>query len=453
MPAQFAAEIFVRLDSLHERHIGVDALTLDGVGASDHGRFGHRLVQDQRALDLGRAEPVSGNVDDVVHPSGDPEVAVFITPGAVPGEVEAGEPREVGVEEPLVVSVHGAHLPGPGTGEAEVSGNGALEPLPRVVHDPGFHTEERQGGRTRLQSGRAGKGGDQNAARLGLPPGVHDGDARATHDPVIPLPSLRVDGFPDRAEQPQAAARRAEHRIVSLLHQRPDRRRRGVEDVDLVLVDDLPEPSGIGIRRHPLEHEGGRPVRKGAVHDVRMAGDPPHIRRAPVDIAIVIVEHVAMSHGGIEDVASGGMQHALRLAGGAGGVQDEQRVFGVHLFRWAVLRSRLHEVVVPVVAARLPPHITPRTANHHDMLDARGAVARRVAVRLEGDPAAASDSLVGRDQDLAGRIVDSVTEGLGRKPAEHHRVDRPDPCAREHRDDRLRDHGHVDADAIALHHS
>ena len=38
-----------------------------------------------------------------------------------------------------------------------------------------------------------------------------------------------------------------------------------------------------------------------------------------------------------EEVARGGVQHALRFAGGAGGVEDEQRVFAVNV---GSLRSR-----------------------------------------------------------------------------------------------------------------
>ena len=46
-------------------------------------------------------------------------------------------------------------------------------------------------------------------------------------------------------------------------------------------------------------------------------------------------------------------------------------------------------------------------------------------------------------------VLNSRRQFLGRKTAEHHRMDRPDTRAGQHRDQRLRDHGHVDDDAIA----
>ncbi len=47
------------------------------------------------------------------------------------------------------------------------------------------------------------------------------------------------------------------------------------------------------------------------------------------------------------------------------------------------------------------------------------------------------------------RVVDAVAERLGGEAAEDDRMRRPDPGAGEHRDRQLRDHRHVDRDAVA----
>ena len=44
---------------------------------------------------------------------------------------------------------------------------------------------------------------------------------------------------------------------VASLDQRTDRRRRGVEDADLAVLDDLPEPAGIRVGRHALKDDFG----------------------------------------------------------------------------------------------------------------------------------------------------------------------------------------------------
>jgi hypothetical protein len=57
---------------------------------------------DERRLDLGGGQPVPGDVDDVVDPAGDPEVAVLVPPGAIAYEVNMrAEPLEVRLDEPV----------------------------------------------------------------------------------------------------------------------------------------------------------------------------------------------------------------------------------------------------------------------------------------------------------------------------------------------------------------
>ncbi len=202
--------------------------------------------------------------------------------------------------------------------------------------------------RAGLERGRARQRRDQDAAGLGLPPGVDDRAAAVADHAVIPLPGFRIDRLADGAEQPQRGARGLLHRLVAGLHQRADRGRRGVEDVDLVLVDHLPEARHGRIVRHAFEHQRGGAVRERAVDDVAVAGDPADVGGAPVDVAVVIVEDVLVRHRHVDVIAAGGVQHALRLAGRARGVEDEQRVLRVHVlaraFRghdaWRPRRSR-----------------------------------------------------------------------------------------------------------------
>src|SRR5262245_64012683 len=52
-----------------------------------------------------------------------------------------------------------------------------------------------------LAYGGPGQRRDEDVARLGLPPGVHDGTAPATDDLPVPHPRLGVDGLPDRRSE------------------------------------------------------------------------------------------------------------------------------------------------------------------------------------------------------------------------------------------------------------
>ncbi len=140
------------------------------------------------------------------------------------------------------------------------------------------------------------------------------GQRAVAHDIVIPEPGLGIDRLADRAQQAQRRALGALHRPIALAHQGADRRGRGIEDVDLVLVDDLPEARGIRIVRHALEHQRGGAVGQRPIDDIAVAGHPADIGGAPVDIALVIIEDVLMGPGDIDQIAAAGVQHALGLS-------------------------------------------------------------------------------------------------------------------------------------------
>ena len=65
-------------------------------------------MADQGVLDLGGRDPVPGDVHDVVDAAEQPQVAVLVALGAVAGEVPAGEPLPVGLDESLVVALDAA---------------------------------------------------------------------------------------------------------------------------------------------------------------------------------------------------------------------------------------------------------------------------------------------------------------------------------------------------------
>ena len=234
------------------------------------------------------------------------------------------------------------------------------------------------------------------------------------------------------------------------LHQRADRGRRGVEDVDLVLVDDVPEPRIIRIIRHALEHQRGRAVGERPVENVAVAGDPADVGGAPVDVAVVIVEDVLMRHRREHEIAARGVQHALGLAGRARGVEDEQRILGVHVLGRAFRRHHRRGLVIPEVARRVHVDLAAGALDHDDPVDAVGLGERRVDIGLQRHLLAAAQAFVRGDDDLGLAVVDALGEAVGREAGEHHGVDRADPRAGQHRVGRFRNHRQIDGDAVAL---
>ena len=315
-----------------------------------------------------------------------------------------------------MIAVDRAHLPRPARLHAQIS----LDLLPRcpvdlgavVVDDHRLDAEERIGCGTRLEVGGAGQWTEQDPPRLGLPPGIDDRAAAFADNVVVPAPGLGVDRLTHRPEQAQRRPVGPGHKVIALTHQRPDRGRRGVEDVDAMLFDHLPEAADIREIGHALEHQRGRPVHQRAVDDVGVPGNPAHVGGAPEHLTRAVVEDKVMRRSGIDPVAACGVQHALRFAGRPGGVEDEQRVFGVHRLGFAGLGLFCNQLVVPGIA-RVPVHGPAGAPDHQRRDTAPGNLDCAIGVGLERDCLAPAQPLVSRNQEVTLAANDALSQRLG----------------------------------------
>src|SRR6478672_8814313 len=393
-------------------------------GAHDRGlrdlRVGH-----QRRLDLGGGEPVAGHVHHVVDAAEEPDVAVLVLLRAVAGEVEAllAEARPVGVLEPLVVAPQGAQHRRPGLGQDQVAARAVRDRFAVVVDDLGGDPGDRRHRRARLAGGHAGQRADHDRAGLGLPPGVHDRGTVAADHRAVPDVGLGVDRLADRAEQPQRRHVVAVGDLPALLHERADRGGRGVEDRDAVLLDDLPPAAALRAVRDALVHHLGGTVGHRSVDDVGVPGDPADVGGAPVHVGLGLeVEHRPVGVRRADQVAAGGVQDALGLAGRAGGVHDVERVLAVEGLGGVLGAGLLDGVVPPDVATVLPLDVLPGAAYDEHGGDVGALGQRFVDRRLEGGRCAASVAAVGGDHHAGVAVLDAVAQGRGGEAAEDHGV-------------------------------
>mmetsp|Transcript_64432 Transcript_64432/g.172548 ORF Transcript_64432/g.172548 Transcript_64432/m.172548 type:complete len:418 (-) Transcript_64432:908-2161(-) len=307
-----------------EHHEAVHRLPLDLVRHAHHGGLGHALVHPQRALHLGGADAVAGQVDHVVDPAREPEVALAVTPAPVPGHVVAVRKQpvvlvvepEVGLLEPRVVAVQRPHHARPRLLDGEVAAALHLLHLaPLPVEDDGDDAEEGARGGAGLGGRRAGQRRDHVPARLRLPPGVDDRAAVAAHDLVVPLPGLLVDRLAHGAQQPQARQVVRLHEGVAELHEGADGGGGGVELAHAVPLHDLPEPGGGRVRGDALEEHLGGAGEHGPVGEVGVARDPAAVGRAEVHVPLLVVERVPEGGAGPDHVAARCVQHPLGLPG------------------------------------------------------------------------------------------------------------------------------------------
>ena len=271
------------------------------------------------------------------------------------------------------------------------------------------------------------------------------------NDRVVPVPLRLFDRFADGAEHTEAGEVVCAWPSVAFFHECTESGGCGVKNIDLVLRHDLPKTSEVGVVRHALVHHRDGAVGHRAVNDVRVTGDPADVGRAPVNVAGVVVENVVMRRRRVSEIAACGMQHALRFAGAAGGVKDEQRVLGVHRFGGANGVGCVESVVPPNIAAVCHGDGGAGAFDDENFLDRRRVLDGLVGVGLHWDVEfRAAHAGVLRDDGLALGVVDASDKAVGTECSKHDRVHHTQASTRQHCDGQLGNHLHVNANAIAL---
>ena len=215
---------------------------------------------------------------------------------------------------------------------------------------------------------------------------------------AVPPPRLGVDRLPHRAQQPERrqVVRRGD--LLALLHERADRGRGAVQDRDLVVLDDLPPAVPVGRVGRPLVQQPGRGVGERAVDDVAVAGHPADVRRAPVDVVGLEVEHGPVGERRAQQVPGRGVEDALRLGRGPRRVEQVEHVLALDRDRLARLALAIHDVVPPVITARDHVDAVAEAVDHDHALDGRRLDDRLVDVVLEADLLAPPPAAVRGDQ-------------------------------------------------------
>ena len=263
---------------------------------ADHGGFGDLGVRDQSAFNLGGADAVAGNIEHVIDATGDPVITIFVATTAITREVVAIIGREIGLDETIMIFEDRPHLAGPAIGQDEIAGRCAFENIAIGIDQSGLDTKEGPRCGAGFEGSRPRQGRDQNAAGFGLPPGIDNRAALFADHIVIPQPGFRINRLTNRAQNADRFATGLFDRAVAFAHQGAQRRRRSIENIDVVLVAHFPTARGIGIGRHALKHHRGRAIGERSIENIGVTGDPADICGAPVDVTIMIIEHILMGH-------------------------------------------------------------------------------------------------------------------------------------------------------------
>src|SRR5437660_725392 len=98
-------------------------------------------------------------------------------------------------------------------------------------------------------------------------------------------------------------------------HERTNRGWRGVKDRDAVPLDDLPETILLRPIRGAFVHHDRRAVSERPIHHVTVSGDPTDVRRTPVDVVLLEIEHPLRRRVGADQISASGVNDSFRFSG------------------------------------------------------------------------------------------------------------------------------------------
>ncbi len=271
---------------------------------------------------------------------------------------------------------------------------------------------------------------------------------RNTQDLTRPAVRIRVQPLAGRKEGAQGGGVVPGQlcRLGISLADRAQGRGRREQDVDLVVLHHAPEcPRIRGPHRLALVEDRGGTGQQRAINNVGMAHHPADVGRRPHHVTRTDVVDVRHGPAERDRMAAVVPHHALGRAGGARGVEDVEGVgcCDVHGCRGGGL---IH-TPVPVEPARVPGsclHKAFPVLDNDRRLPCAGEFERFGNRGQILHPARGLNPAGRRDDRGRAGILDAGSKLLGRESAEDHRMHRPEPRRRQHRDGGLGNHGHVD---------
>ncbi|MPL75488.1 hypothetical protein SDC9_21312 [bioreactor metagenome] len=428
-------------------------LALQLVGGPDHRAFGDVGMRGEHLLHRAGRQPVARDVDHVIGARHDVEIAVLVLVARVAGLVIAREMAQVTLLEAVLgIPQRRQRARRQRQLDRDRAELAILQRVAALVEDLHVIAGHRHRGRAELRGQQfdAERVRGNRPAGLGLPPVV---DHRHAEVLLRPFHRVRVGAFAGQEQRLHLVQLVALDPVTVriLAPDRAQRGRRGEEALDPVVLDHPPEHARV--RRTDglaLEHHGGRAGDQRTIADVAVADDPTHVRGGPEPVARLDVVDVLHRPVQRDEMAAGGPDHALRCAGRARGVEDIGGVVALDRHAFGRAHAILKAVPGEVAAFDQLRHFLLALEDHAELGLVGGDVDRLVKQRLVMHDAVRFEAAGGGDDRLRRAVVDPHRKLMRGEPAEHHRVDRADAGAGEHRLERLGDHRHVDDDAVAL---
>ncbi|MNS51654.1 hypothetical protein D3C72_843440 [compost metagenome] len=241
--------------------------------------------------------------------------------------------------------------------------------------------------------------------------------------------------------------------IGVVLLQHADGGRRREHRAYVVLLAQRPPDTRIRVGRQPFVQQRGAAADQRAIHVVGMAHGPADVGGGEHHLPGLAVEHGLHRLRHRHRIATDIALHALRLAGGAGGVQQVAGLARLQPLHRHIglpdLRTQAGVLDITPFDAGLG-RIQPARHDQHMRRRIAGFGAGGIDHRLVRNELAATHAGIGSDQQLRLGIVDAQREVVRGETTEHHRMHRTDTCTGKHGEHGLCHVRHVDHHTIPV---
>ena len=165
-----------------------------------------------------------------------------------------------------------------------------------------------------------------------------------------------------------------------------------------------------------------------------MSGNPADIGSAEKRIIVFIIEYPFECLVNKKQIAGLGMQNTLRFAGTTTGVQDKERVFRIHNFRFANGFDVVgcHLGVPPVITSRFHSHFGIRSLNHDNIFYIRASFQSLVGIVFTAHGLAAAVITIGTNQQGSTTVLNSIFQSVTGEATENDTVNSTDSGTGEH---------------------